>query len=71
MPYVKAWFGKLPELAEGGVKAMTMGSGIAYLQVPKGAFSVVAEVRAIKVSSANPRFRHTTALARALKIATA
>jgi hypothetical protein len=36
---------------------MTMGSGIAYLQVPKGAFSVVAEVRAIKVSSANPRLR--------------
>ncbi len=24
MPYVKAWFAKLPELAEGGVKAMRM-----------------------------------------------
>lgn len=24
MPYVKAWFEKLPELAEGGVKAMKM-----------------------------------------------
>ena len=24
MPYVKAWFARLPELAEGGVKAMTM-----------------------------------------------
>ena len=24
MPYVKAWFAKLPELAEGGVKAVTM-----------------------------------------------
>jgi quinol monooxygenase YgiN len=24
MPYVKAWFAKLPELAEGGVKVMKM-----------------------------------------------
>jgi len=24
MPYVKAWFAKLPELADGGVKAMKM-----------------------------------------------
>jgi len=24
MPYVKDWFAKLPELADGGVKVMTM-----------------------------------------------
>ena len=24
MPYVKAWFAKLPELAEGGVKVVRM-----------------------------------------------